>query len=144
MKKNACGHDVIARALKGIVLAGAFAATAASPAKPFDQLVNATVSVAPGATLVADGPALTINSFKASANGIGTLRNFVFAETGTLKIADAEEKLDGVVIAGTYDNVSGLENLGNWKVTGTPWRCSARVRDGKIILCRRGTALLFR
>ena len=29
MKKNACGHNVIARALKGIVLAGAFAATAA-------------------------------------------------------------------------------------------------------------------
>ncbi|MCQ2391383.1 MAG: autotransporter-associated beta strand repeat-containing protein [Kiritimatiellae bacterium] len=116
---------------------------AVSIAEPFDQLTQAKVSVAVGATLAVEGPALTINSFKASANGIGTLRNVVFAETGKLEVADVDPNLP-VSIAGTYEDVSGLENLGKWKVSGAPYRCSAVVREGKIVLCRHGTMVLFR
>ena len=43
MKKNACGHNVIARALKGIVLAGAFAATANSTIHPDMSVENINI-----------------------------------------------------------------------------------------------------
>lgn len=105
-----------------------------------------SVSVAAGARLVAEGAA-TIPGLTIDATGAGTVEGFAFAENGTLAVKNMPKH--GGVLPGTYENCTGLENVGNWTLknadTGREVRGGAvSVSNGKLYVILPGVILLIK
>ena len=81
------------------------------------QLASATVAVAPGAVLRAEGE-VTISALEVDANnGVGTIDGFSFAENGVISIAGVDKLSDVVSVPVGFANVTGAENLSKWSLT---------------------------
>ncbi len=81
-----------------------------------------------------------------AALGGGTLKNIVFAATGTLEIVNLDGVLDDSALL-TLVDADGAANLANWTVTknGTPkpeWKASAR--NGGLFVNRSGLIVIVR
>ena len=109
------------------------------------DLPNATVSVAPGATLEAVG-AVVIDKLAVDAGaGVGSLSGVAFAETGTVDITNLSD--DEAVVAADFSGAEGYENLANWtvRINGVAThRYKLRVTDSSIRLERNGFSLIIR
>lgn len=103
------------------------------------------VQVAAGATLEATGCGAELSSLVVDTAGMGTIRNFTLPENGTIEILS--ETKPGGDLPGTYENVTGLENVGNWtvKINGTV-KPGATVEyvNGKLRLYLPGSVLIVR
>ena len=87
-------------------------------------------------------PGLTID-----ATGAGTVEGFAFAENGTLAVKNMPKH--GGELPGTYENCTGLENVGNWTLknadTGREVRSGAvSVSNGKLYVILPGVILLIK
>jgi len=104
-----------------------------------------SVSVAAGAALEVEGDALELSKLKIDATGMGTLRNVKLASTGTLTVENLPAG-SSFTLPGTYENVSGLENLAHWTLAGDRRVQNRRVvvKDGKVTLVGPGMMLIFR
>jgi len=99
----------------------------------------ASVFVAPGATLVADGM-VTISKLASACAGAekGTLRGFTLALIGTLDVRGAFDGRTQLALA--FEEVEGVENLANWAVTsgGKPLNLKVSVKDGEVFVTKVG------
>lgn len=104
----------------------------------------ASVAVAPGAKLVANGPVAPIKKLVVDADaGIGTIEGFDFAEEGTIEIGSMSGK-SSVRIPAELLNTDTLANVSNWTIVsdGKPrkWRVDASpdgitvVKSGMVIV----------
>jgi hypothetical protein len=105
-----------------------------------------SVSVAAGARLVAEGAA-TIPGLTIDATGAGTVEGFAFAENGTLAVKNMPKH--GGVLPGTYENCTGLENVGNWTLKNADTGLDVRggtvsVSNGKLYVIVPGFILLIK
>ena len=83
--------------------------------KTYSMLENVeSVSVAPGAKLLADGD-VTLSSIRLAATGGGTIDGFSFAASGTLDITDWAHSYNEIPLA--FTNATGLANLSGWNLT---------------------------
>jgi len=108
-----------------------------------------SLEVAADAELKLVGEAVTVNGLTISAAGAGTVRGaFSFANSGTLSVSDFDMKTrDNVVLPGSFDGATGLDNIANWSLVlnGQPVRGrSISVKDGKITISRLGFAIIVR
>lgn len=116
--------------------------------KAYDVLDNCTgVSVAAGAELVADGQQIQISSIVVRPDGNGTLDGFALADAGTVELDDdlapGVRELTGPLLK----NPSGATRLQGWalRVGGAEnSRYDVRVKDGRIMVSRRGMVLIVR
>ena len=105
-----------------------------------------SVSVAPGARLVAQGAA-TIPGLVVDANGAGSVEGFAFAENGVLTVFNMPKS--GGVLPGTYVNCTGFENIGSWTLYNGDKDREANsftvvASNGAIRLVPLGTAVIVR
>ena len=82
---------------------------------PEDQLANATVSVAEGAVLRAEGT-VTLKSIAVDVGGAGTIDGFAIGEGGTLKVLSDKVVSGKVSLPLEILNVAGTENFAGWSV----------------------------
>jgi hypothetical protein len=118
-------------------------------------LANVTeISVAAGARLAVidgdaielrDGITLTVDG----TTGAGTLANMILPENGTLNVVNVPEFSGALEMSITGENVTGLDNISNWGLsvngvaqTSTKYKC--RYANGKIVMYRPGTVVVFR
>ena len=101
--------------------------------------LNATVSVAAGATLESTGAKLEVSKIRIDANGAGIMRNLSFLPDGEI---DVLNHCDGLrFLPGVYEDCEGLENLENYAVSfnGIPnRRVHIKVADGKVAVLKPG------
>ena len=109
------------------------------------QLANATVSVAPGAVLRAEGD-VTISALEGDAGGIGTIDGFALAADGTFNLTGVEHLDNPVVVPVAFGNVTGTENIANWSLTVGGRHAYGKVAyaNGHITAFPRGTTIIFR
>lgn len=103
-----------------------------------------SVFVAEGATLEAD---MTIDVDKIAIDtvGGGTLKNFAFAQYGTVEMAENPES--GVFVPMTFVGVDGIENIKNWNVSVrgvVSDRLRAHGRSGGIQISHNGLIVTIR
>lgn len=112
------------------------------------------ISVAAGARLAVtggdaielrDGITLTVDA----STGAGTLANMILPENGTLNVVNVPEFSGALEMSITGENVTGLDNISNWGLsvngvaqTSTKYKC--RYANGKIVMYRPGTVVVFR
>ena len=110
------------------------------------SLTDNVISVAPGATLKAEGAPLTIAHLAVGASGGGTLDGFAFAADGTLEVAAVPDGFTRLDLPMTFANATGLENLANWRLTVGGRPCAARIvpSSGGLALMRKGVSVSFR
>jgi hypothetical protein len=82
----------------------------AAPHKVLDP--SASIRVDAGAVLVADG-VVEVGGLVVDAEGAGIVDGFSFLPNGTLNVLNIPEP-GMVVLPGTYRNVSGFSNIGDW------------------------------
>ena len=104
----------------------------------------ASVAVAPGAKLVANGPVAPIKKLVVDADvGMGTIEGFDFAEEGTIEIGSMSGK-SSVRIPAELLNTDTLANISNWTIVSgdkaRKWRVDASP-DG-ITVVKNGTVIL--
>ena len=90
------------------------------------QLANATVSVAPGAVLRAEGD-VTISALEGDAGGIGTIDGFALGADGTFNLAGVSKLTEAVSIPVGFTNVTGMENLSGWSLNVGGKRANGRI-----------------
>lgn len=123
-----------------------FPVTASRAAKTYSQLANATVRVASGTSLVADGD-VTISSLSADAEaGMGEIRGFTFAKGGTLALTNVPR--EGATFAKALAEATDAANLESWSLT-VNGRANANfdVRvddDGTVSVLPRGLIFIIR
>ena len=118
-------------------------------------LANVTeISVASGARLaVTGGEAIALRSGITltvdGSIGVGTLANMILPENGTLNVVNVPEFNGSLEMSITGENVTGLDNISNWGLsvngvaqTSTKYKC--RYANGKIVMYRPGTVVVFR
>ena len=118
-------------------------------------LANVTeIWVAAGARLaVIDGDAIELRdgiTFTVDGTtGAGTLANMILPENGTLNVVNVPEFSGALEMSITGENVTGLDNISNWGLsvngvaqTSTKYKC--RYANGKIVMYRPGTVVVFR
>ena len=110
-----------------------------------DQLTNATVSVASGAVLRAEGD-VTIRALEGSAAGIGTIDGFMIASDGTFNLVGVNRLTDAVSVAVDFVNVTGAENITGWKLMVGGQHANGRVSyaNGRIKVTPIGTMFTIR
>ena len=110
-----------------------------------NQLSNATVSVANGAVLRAEGD-VTIRALEGGASGIGTIDGFTIASDGTFNLVGVNRLTDAVSVAVDFVNVTGAENITGWKLTVGGQRANGRVSyaNGCIKVTPIGTMFILR
>ncbi|MDD4018795.1 MAG: autotransporter-associated beta strand repeat-containing protein [Kiritimatiellae bacterium] len=104
----------------------------------------ASVSVAEGATLSTDD-AVELKSLKIDAAGMGAVKGFSFAATGKLDITGAWDET-AIVLPGTYEGCSGMENLSGWSLSldGEPTTGREVVwSNGKLRLIKKGFIIIL-
>ena len=82
----------------------------AAPHKVLDP--SASIRVDAGAVLVADG-VVEVGGLVVDAEGVGIVDGFSFLPNGTLNVLNMPES-GMAVLPGTYRNVSGFSNIGDW------------------------------
>ena len=109
------------------------------------QLNNATVTVAPGAVLRAEGD-VTIHAREGGAGGIGTIDGFTLAPNGTFNLTGVGHLDNPVTVPVDFMNVTGTENIKNWSLkVGGRYACGrVRYANGQIVAFPHGTAIIFR
>ena len=141
VKYNTSTKNVEATKHKG------FPITAKREAKAYSQLANATVRVAPGATLVADGD-VTLSSVAVAdaAAGMGAISGFRFAESGVFTIENMPKS--GATFAKAITDATDAANIAKWSVSvngKVNANYSLRVRaDGTISVSPKGLLLIVR
>lgn len=110
-----------------------------------NQLSNATVTVALGAVLRAEGD-VTISALEGGAGGIGTIEGFTLAPNGTFNLAGVERLTDAVSVAVDFVNVTGAENITGWNLTVGGKHANGRVSyaNGHIKVTPIGTRIIVR
>ena len=110
-----------------------------------NQLANATVSVAPGAVLRAEGD-VTISALEGSAGGIGTIDGFALAADGTFNLVGVNKLTDAVSVPVGFANVTGTENLSRWRLTvdGNHANGHLSYANGCITVTPLGTTIILR
>ena len=110
-----------------------------------DQLAHAAVSVAPGATLKAEG-SVKISKLELAPGGAGTIDGFELDEAGTINLTGVERLTASVAVPVTFANVTGAESVANWSVTLGNRRSHAKASyaDGKITIDPPGLAIIIR
>jgi autotransporter-associated beta strand protein len=101
--------------------------------------LNATVSVAAGATLESTGAKLEVSKIRIDANGAGVMRNLSFSANGEIDVLNHSDGLR--FLPGTYEDCEGLENLENYSLSmnGVPYRRGhVKVLDGKVAVLKPG------
>ena len=103
----------------------------------------ASVAVAPGAKLVANGPVAPIKKLVLDANGAGTIEGFDFAEEGVLEVTSMSNKMHAAIAI----DLSGAEsaaNIGNWTLLsgGKVRDWNVQVGDGVIHVTKPGLVIL--
>jgi hypothetical protein len=86
------------------------AGVSAAPHKVLDP--SASIRVDAGAVLAADG-AVEVGGLVVDAEGAGVVDGFSFLPNGTLNVLNMPES-GMAVLPGTYRNVSGFSNIGDW------------------------------
>ena len=108
--------------------------------------ITAPVSVAEGASLVADGD-VTLASLRLSVLANGTISGFALAENGTLDVSDFTEGSE-LLVPVTMVDVIGKGNLANWSLTvNGKAKATRHIRignDGNIYLRSRGATVIIR
>lgn len=109
------------------------------------QLNNATVSVALGAVLRAEGD-VTISALEGGAGGIGTIDGFTLAQNGTFNLTGVNKLTDAVSIPVGFANVTGAENLSRWSLTvgGAHANGHLSYANGRITVSPLGTSIVVR
>ena len=104
-----------------------------------------SVSVAAGATLVADAP-VTVSKIVADVSGTSTIDGFAFAADGELVVDDLESP--GMTLPTTFAHATGLANLANWKVVVGGQKSRGYViavtEDGTVRIDKRGSYIILR
>ena len=102
-----------------------------------------TVSVAPGAKLVADGD-ITLSSIKLAATGGGTREGFSFAESGTIDVTGWNGSHGEIPL--NFSNAANLSNVSGWnlKIGGAASSRRFAVSTTGVRLLERGLRLSFR
>jgi hypothetical protein len=101
--------------------------------------LNATVSVAAGATLESTGAKLEVSKIRIDANGAGVMRNLSFSANGEIDVLNHSDGMR--FLPGTYEDCEGLENLENYSLSmnGVPYRRGhVKVLDGKVAVLKPG------
>ena len=110
------------------------------------ETITAPVSVAEGASLVADGD-VTLTSLRLSVLANGTISGFALAENGTIDVTDFTEGSE-LLVPVTMVDVIGKGNLANWSLTvngkGKATRHIRIGNDGNIYLRSRGATVIIR
>ena len=115
-----------------------------STGKTYSMLKNVeSVSVAPGAKLVADGD-VTLSSIRLAAAGGGTIEGFSFADNGSIDVTDWEGSMDEIPLS--FASSGTFAKIGNWTLTldGSPTRRGFTVASTGITLKPIGTAVILR
>ena len=109
------------------------------------QLSNATVSVAPGAVLRAEGD-VTISALEGGAGGIGTIDGFALTANGTFNLTGVNKLTDAVSVPVGFANVTGTENLSRWRLTvgGNHANGHLSYANGRITVTPLGTMFIIR
>ena len=102
-----------------------------------------SVSVAEGATLVAEGD-ITIDGLKVDyGKGAGTMTGFAFADEGTFTVENIPLDEATVTLPGTYDR-----KIAGWTLASSNPKIARRVmtmdKDGHVTLYKRGSAIIVR
>ena len=110
-----------------------------------NQLNNATVSVAPGAVLRAEGD-ITISALEGGAGGIGIIDGFALAAEGTFNLVGVNELEEVVSVPVGFTNVTGTENLSRWRLTvgGNHANGHLSYANGRITVTPLGTMFIIR
>ena len=110
-----------------------------------NQLSNATVTVAPGAVLRAEGD-VTISAIEGGAGGIGTIDCFTLAQNGTFNLTGVNKLTDAVSVPVGFVNVTGAENLSRWNLTvgGAHANGHLSYANGRITVTPLGTSIVVR
>ena len=113
-------------------------------ATQFPDGVN--VQVLPGATLTTTATNV-IKSLRVDSSGAGTLDGFSFADAGTIDVVFGDGVPRPVVLSGTYENCTGLENIAGWAVKLNGMRSygyRAKVQNGNICIIPKGMTMSFK
>ena len=102
-----------------------------------------TVSVAPGAKIVADGD-ITLSSIKLAATGGGAIEGFAFAQSGTIDVTGWNNSHEEIPL--NFSNAANLSNVSKWnlKIGGVASSRRFAVTTTGIRLLARGLRLSFR
>lgn len=110
------------------------------------QLANATVSVANGAVLRAEG-SVSISSVEVDVSKpAGTIDGFNFASGGTLNIVGDADLSGRIVLPVNIVNASGTQNISSWTATANGHRAAGKLafEDGNIVFTQLGTTIIMR
>ena len=113
--------------------------------KASDQLSNASVSVAPGAVLKAEG-AVTIRKLEVDMSGAGTIDGFAFAADGTLNVT-GEAGRGSIELPLTLDAIRGTPDFSGWsvKINGAlRLSRSLEYKNGKLKVLVPGMSVIVR
>lgn len=112
-------------------------------ANPLSEV--ASVSVVSNATLEVVGEALEIGNLVVDVTSGGTLRNFTFAQNGTLEVS---EKGSGIVeLPLAFEDCSEVNRISRWALSvadGKPTTRRIAVINGKVCIVPRGYVVSFR
>lgn len=115
--------------------------------RTYTTLANCTnVTVAAGASLVADGDGIEISGLTIDATNAGDIRGFSLAASGTLAVENLPRTTVAVELPGTYD-LSGLANIHGWTLVmggAETSSCSAVATNGKISIIPTGFRMIVR
>jgi len=103
------------------------------------QLVNASVSVAPGAKRVADGEGVTLSRLTLDGTGNGTVAGVTFAPKGQLRLSNLPTSAVFDVPM-TFARCTGIANLSNWAV----YKGESETPTGSLIVTADETGLHVR
>ncbi|MCQ2389829.1 MAG: hypothetical protein MJ240_00275 [Kiritimatiellae bacterium] len=99
-----------------------------------------------GASLVLDGPALTVSRLRIDpSQGVGTIAGVTFAETGLVELASSVT--EAKTLPCDWSATSGTENLSGWSVKADgriQARCRVKYADGALVILPPGLTLSFR
>ena len=119
------------------------------PASPFNMLNNVqAVSVAAGATLVAEGNIVIPCLAADMSAGCGTISNFTFAASGNVYLANVPRNGNSIMSGWNLEDCTDAANVNGWMVhvDGAPrsrWRVKAS-SDGIVRIFRPGFSASFR
>ena len=107
-----------------------------------DQLAHAVVSVAPGATLKAEG-SVTISKLEVEPTGAGRLEGFAFAADGAVNLVGVERLTTTVEVP---MDITGDVQFSDWAVTVGGRRSSAKASfvNGRLTITPSGMAVIVR
>ena len=106
-----------------------------------------TVSVAAGATLEVEGPAIAVSHVTLNAAGAGTFKNLAFPENGTIDVTGLDPSAKKTTIVPTYE-ACDTANMAGWSLTidgQVPKKHSYTItEDGKVTIWKNGLAIIIR